>query len=74
MQRFLDRNPGVVDKAVVNEAWAHTYTGRGNVTLWRGKDRPAALRDYLRALSLVPGYWPAWKAFVRAFVKSGPPT
>lgn len=74
MQRFLDRNPGVVDKEVVNRGWAHTYTGRGNVTLWRGKDRRGALRDYLRALSLVPGYWPAWKAIVRAFVKSGPPT
>ena len=33
MQRFLDQNPGLVDKQVVNEAWAHTYTSRGNATL-----------------------------------------
>jgi glycosyltransferase involved in cell wall biosynthesis len=74
MQRFLDRNPGVVDNRLASEAWAHTYTGRGNATLWRGNDRGGALRDYLRALSLRPAYWPAWKAIVRAFVKSGPPT
>src|SRR5207302_31222 len=65
MQNFLARNPGTVEQAVVRSAWAHTYTGRGNVLLWREKDRRAALRDYLRALSFRPAYWPAWRAIDR---------
>jgi glycosyltransferase involved in cell wall biosynthesis len=74
MERFLNNNPDVVDQAVVRRAWAHTYTGRGNVTLWRGRDRLAALRDYLRALSFRPGYWPAWRAILRSFITSREPT
>jgi len=73
MQRFLDNNPDVVDRALVRRAWAHTYTGRGNVTLWRGQDRVGALRDYARALSLEPGHWPAWRAILRSFVSSREP-
>ena len=74
MQNFLDSNPDVVDRAVVRRAWAHTYTGRGNVTLWRGRDRLSALRDYLRALSFQPGYWPAWRALLRSLITSREPT
>jgi hypothetical protein len=73
MQRFLDNNPGAVDRAVVRRAWAHTYTGRGNVTLWRGRDRLSALRDYLLALSFWPGYWPAWRALLRSCITSRAP-
>ena len=73
MQRFLDNNPGAVDRSVVRRAWAHTYTGRGNVTLWRGQDRLNALRDYLLALSFRPGYWPAWRAILRSFVTTRAP-
>ena len=73
MQRFLDNNPGAVDSAVVRRAWAHTYTGRGDVTLWRGRDRMSALGDYLRALSFQPGYWPAWRAILRSLVTSREP-
>jgi len=73
MQNFLDKNPDVVDRAVVRRAWAHTYTGRGDVTLWRGRDRVNALRDYLRALSFEPSYWPAWRAILRSFVTSREP-
>jgi hypothetical protein len=73
MQNFLDRNPGVVDPAVVRRAWAHTYIGRGNVTLWRGQDRWNALRDYLRALSFRPAYWPAWRAIARSLITTRAP-
>ena len=73
MERFLNNNPDVVDRGVVRRAWAHTYTGRGNVTLWRGRDRVGALRDYVRALSFRPGYWPAWRAILRSFVSSREP-
>lgn len=73
MQRFLDENPGTVDRAAVRRAWAHTYTGRGDVTLWRAHDRVGALRDYLLALSFGPGYWPAWRAILRSFITTRAP-
>lgn len=74
MRSFLESNPDAVDPAVVRRAWAHTYTGRGNVTLWRGRDRLGALRDYARALTFQPGYWPAWRAILRSFITSREPT
>jgi glycosyltransferase involved in cell wall biosynthesis len=73
MQRFLDRNPGVVTPWTVRRAWAHTYTGRGNVTLWRESDRVAAFRDYLRALAFVPWYYPAWRALARGVLTARAP-
>jgi glycosyltransferase involved in cell wall biosynthesis len=73
MQNFLDHNPGAVDQAVVRSAWAHTYTGRGNVILWQEKDRRAAFRDYLRALSFRPAYWPAWRSMLRSLATTRAP-
>jgi len=73
MQNFLESHPSAVDPAVVRIAWAHTYTGRGNAVLWRGQDRRGALRDYARALSFRPGYWPAWRAVLRSFITSREP-
>lgn len=73
MRNFLENHAGAVDPAVVQRAWAHTYTGRGNVTLWRGRDRLGALRDYARALSFKPGHWPAWRAVLRSFITSREP-
>jgi glycosyltransferase involved in cell wall biosynthesis len=74
MQNFLDHNPGAVEQAVARSAWAHTYTGRGNVILWQEKDRRAAFRDYLRALSFQPAYWPAWRSMLRALVTTRAPS
>jgi glycosyltransferase involved in cell wall biosynthesis len=74
MQKFLDRNPGVVSAAQIRTAWAHTYTGLGNNTLWQEQRRGAALQDYLRALSFRPGYWPAWRAILRSLITSRAPT
>jgi glycosyltransferase involved in cell wall biosynthesis len=74
MRKFLEQNPGVVPGSVLRSAWAHTYTGRGNVTLWHGRDRWSALRDYLRALTFRPSYWPAWRAILRSFIKTGAPS
>src|SRR5215469_2782864 len=73
MEKFLAEHPGAADPLQVRSAWAHTYTGRGNVTLWRGRDRLNALRDYLRALSFQPTYWPAWRAILRSFITSQAP-
>lgn len=73
MQRFIDQNPGLVPRPVLREAWAHTYTGRGNTVLWRERDRRAAFRDYLQALSFRPGYWPVWRAMLRSLVTTRAP-
>lgn len=73
MQRFLERNPGVVGDSVARRAWAHTYTGRGDSTLWQEKDRVAAFRDYVRALSFRPAYWPAWRSMLRSLVTTRAP-
>jgi glycosyltransferase involved in cell wall biosynthesis len=73
MQRFLERNPGVVGDSVARRAWAHTYTGRGDSTLWQEKDRVAAFRDYMRALSFRPAYWPAWRSMLRSLVTTRAP-
>ncbi len=73
MQRFLEHNPGLVSAAQIRTAWAHTYTGRGNNTLWQERRRAAAMQDYLRALSFRPGYWPAWRAILRGLITARAP-
>jgi glycosyltransferase involved in cell wall biosynthesis len=73
MQNFLDSNPGVVNPAVARHAWAHTYAGRGDVTLWHEADRVAAFHDYLRALRFIPWYWPAWRSLVRCLITTRAP-
>ena len=73
MQRFIDRHPDVVPPAVLRDAWAHTYTGRGNRILWQEKDRCAAFRDYLRALSFRPASWPVWRSMLRSLVTTRAP-
>lgn len=74
MEGFLERHPGVVDAQLVREAWAHTFVGRGNITLWREKDRRAAFADYLQALRYRPAYWPAWRALLRGLITTRTPT
>jgi len=74
MESFLERHPHVVDAHLVREAWAHTYVGRGNMTLWREKDRRAAFTDYLKALHYQPAYWPAWRALLRGLITTRTPT
>ena len=67
MKNFLREFPGAVDRAIVNEAWAHTYVGFGQCI--QGVDgRGQALNLYLRALRYKPSYLPAWKAIVSAIL------
>ncbi|HEX4388438.1 MAG TPA: glycosyltransferase [Steroidobacteraceae bacterium] len=73
MEDFIDNNPGLVSRALIREAWAHTYVGRGNTVLWREEDRVAAYHDFLRALSFVPWYWPAWRSMLRALITTRAP-
>ena len=73
MRRFLERNPGLVSAGQIRAAWAHTYTGRGNNTLWHERKRAAAMQDYLRALSFRPHHWPAWRAILRGLITARAP-
>lgn len=73
MQNFLARHRDTVTASQVRSAWAHTYAGRGDVTLWHELDRHAAFRDYLHALRYVPWYWPAWRAMARCLITTRAP-
>jgi glycosyltransferase involved in cell wall biosynthesis len=73
MESFLTNNPGIVDGGVVRQAWAHTYVGRGDITLWQEANRRAAFRDYLRALRRVPWYWRAWRSMLRSLITTRAP-
>ena len=70
---FHRPNPDVVPRSVLRHAWAHTFTGRGNSILWHEKDRRAAFRDYLRALSFRPGHWPVWCSMLRSLITTRAP-
>jgi glycosyltransferase involved in cell wall biosynthesis len=70
MRTFLQEYPGVVDKATVNEAWAHTYVGFGQCVQDFDHSVSSACKLYMRALRYRPGYLPAWKAMIRAILSS----
>jgi peptidoglycan/xylan/chitin deacetylase (PgdA/CDA1 family) len=73
MQRFVEQHPRAVSPESVSMGWAHTYVGRGDVTLWKDNDWSGAYRDYLRALRYRPGYRRAWRAMLRGVVTRHPP-
>lgn len=68
MKRFLETYPDIVDQKTINEAWAHTYVGRGKCWVNFEKNRTKALKDYLIALRHKPDYIPAWKAIVKLLI------
>lgn len=65
MNRFLRENIGVVEPETIQEAWAHTFAGRGDCYRRIGNDRRKAMKDYLRALGYRRGYLPAWKGLLK---------
>jgi glycosyltransferase involved in cell wall biosynthesis len=69
MNSFLENHPSLVDRKTVNEAWAHTYVAKGSCIARFEKDRIGAFREYLRSLSFVPTYIPAWKEIVKLLVR-----
>jgi glycosyltransferase involved in cell wall biosynthesis len=73
MSSFLEHHPGIVEERVARTAWAHTYCGRGDMTLWQEQNWTAALKDYLRALSFVPWYPAAWRAIARSLITKRAP-
>ena len=68
MKKFLETHPGLVDQKTIDEAWAHTYVGRGRCLAEFKKNRLGALKDYLYALKNKPGYLPAWKSIAKLFI------
>lgn len=68
MKRFLRAFPGVVDKSVESEAWAHTYVGFGQCVHRVDRRLGQALNLYLRALCHKPSYLPAWKAIIKTIL------
>ncbi len=74
MRSFLANNPGIVNANVVREAWAHTYAGRADTTLWHERNRLAAFKDYRRALSFTPWSWSVWRSILRSLVTTRAPT
>jgi glycosyltransferase involved in cell wall biosynthesis len=69
MNSFLERYPDLLDKAVVNEAWAHTYVSKGKCIAQFEKDKISAFREYIRALQYTPTYIPAMKEIIKLFVR-----
>jgi glycosyltransferase involved in cell wall biosynthesis len=69
MDRFIQSNPGLVSRAALREAWAHTFVGRANCRVYYDRDKGRAWQDYLLALKHVPGYLPAWKGLVKLLVR-----
>jgi glycosyltransferase involved in cell wall biosynthesis len=74
MRSFLANNPGIVNTALVREAWAHTYAGRADTTLWHEHDHMAAFRDYRRALSYSPWSRSVWRSILRSLITTRAPT
>lgn len=68
MNKFLEQNPDIVNKKTIDEAWAHTYVGRGNCWFNFERDRTKALKDYLQALKHKMTYMPAWKGIVKLLI------
>jgi glycosyltransferase involved in cell wall biosynthesis len=69
MRSFIEQNPSLVHKHIVNEAWAHTYVSKGTCIARVEKNKIAALREYVRSLGYVPTYIPAWKGIVKLIVR-----
>lgn len=68
MRDFLSEYPGMVDKKIQRDAWAHTYSGFADCIHRSDQGIRPALKEYLRALSFSPTYLPAWKGIVKVFL------
>jgi hypothetical protein len=69
MNRFLEDFPGLVEKRLLDEGWAHTYVGLGEC-LREAKDGIGkVLRSYWRAVRYKPTYVPAWKGIAKTLLR-----
>jgi len=65
MEAFLQKHPGLLSAAVVNEAYAHSYASRGRLRAIVDGDYSNGMKDAMTALRRDVGYFPAWKLLVR---------
>jgi hypothetical protein len=65
METFLANHPGLISAAVVDEAYAHSYTSRGRIRSVLDRDYRNGVKDALTALRRDALYLPAWKLLVR---------
>jgi glycosyltransferase involved in cell wall biosynthesis len=72
MKAFIAKHRESISTAKEREAWAHTFTSRGNALLWAEGRRLPAWLDYLRALSHLPTYVPAWRYLFRSILTTSP--
>jgi hypothetical protein len=68
MNNFLEKFPGIVNKKIIREAWAHTYVARGEGYAIIGEEFLPAFIDYLYAIKIKPNYTPAWKALIKLLI------
>ena len=68
MKNFLNNHPALVDNKTINEAWAHTYVGKGDVIFSKEKLKKEAFLNYMTALKYKKIYIPAWKSLVKLLI------
>ena len=68
MKKFLKNNPDLLDADTINEAWAHTYVGRGNAIFEKERKGWEAFIHYTRALEYKLNYLPAWKSILKLMI------
>jgi hypothetical protein len=68
MTDFLAHHRALISKNAESEAWAHTFTARGNAVLWAKGPRTSAWSDYIRAIRHQPFYRPAWWYLLRSLL------
>ena len=65
MESFVDKHPGLISPAVINEAYAHSYTNRGRIRAIVDRDYGNGAKDAITALRRDVLYVPAWKLLAR---------
>jgi len=69
MRRFQAAHPQAISASASREAWAHTYTGRAYFVRKYERSMLGALGDYLRALSVHPFYFDAYKGIAETLLR-----
>lgn len=65
MDDFIAANPGLLDSALVNRAYAHTFVERGRIRSAQDDEHLQGLGDALSAIRRVPANVQAWKLILR---------
>lgn len=69
MNKFISNNPGSINKKVINNAWADTYTSRALAIMKAENLVREPFQDLLKAIQYDPLFFPAWKGLVKLFLR-----